>query len=220
MLAFMQANRSGAPTAPRPVPLVRHLGLADYAGTYAAMRRFNAERTSSTPDELWVLEHPPVYTAGIAARPEHFPRTSRTPLVRADRGGQITYHGPGQAIVYTLVDLQRARLGVRGMVTLIEDAVIALLAEHGAAAERKPGAPGVYVGGAKIAALGLRVRGGSCYHGVALNVDMNLAPFADIDPCGYPGLEVTQTSTLGVAGDARGLGTALAARVAELLASR
>jgi len=220
MLAFVQANRSGAPTAPRPAPLVRHLGLADYAGTYAAMRRFNTERASSTPDELWVLEHPPVYTAGIAARPEHFPRTPRTPLVRADRGGQITYHGPGQAIVYTLVDLQRARLGVRGMVTLIEDAVIAVLAEHGATGERKPGAPGVYVGGAKIAALGLRVRGGSCYHGVALNVDMDLAPFADIDPCGYPGLEITQTSTLGVAGDARELGTALAACVAELLASR
>jgi len=184
------------------------------------MRRFNAERTASTPDELWVLEHPPVYTAGIAARPGHFPRTSRTPLVRADRGGQVTYHGPGQAIVYTLVELQRRGLTVRGMVTLIEQAVIDVLAERGVMAARKAGAPGVYVDGAKIAALGLRVRGGSCYHGVALNVDMDLAPFADIDPCGYPGLEVTQTSAHGVAGDAQELGHALASRIAELLDPR
>jgi len=220
MLASVQTNRSGASVAERRAPLVRCLGLADYASTYDAMRRFTAGRSPSTPDELWVLEHPPIYTAGIAARPEHFPRTSGTPLARADRGGQITYHGPGQAIVYTLVDLERQRLTVRGMVALIEQAVIDVLAQRGVSAGRKPGAPGVYVEGAKVAALGLRVRRGSCYHGVALNVVMDLAPFSDIDPCGYPGLEVTQTSALGVAGDAHELGQALASRIVELLESR
>src|SRR5262252_6477632 len=181
--------------------LAPYLGLVDYATTYDAMRRFTAERGATTPDELWVLEHPPVYTAGIAARAAHFPRTAGIPLVRADRGGQITYHGPGQAMVYTLVDLERRRLTVRGMVALIEQAVIDLLDRHGVKAETRPGAPGVYVAGAKIAALGLRIRRGCCYHGVALNVAMDLAPFSDIDPCGYPGLKVTQTSALGIAGD-------------------
>jgi lipoyl(octanoyl) transferase len=202
------------------VPLVRRLGLAGYASTYDAMRRFNAERNAGTPDELWALEHPPVYTAGIAGRAQHFPRTSDIPLVRVDRGGQITYHGPGQAIVYTLVDLERRRLTVRGMVSLIEQSVIDVLGERGLPAERKAGAPGVYVEGAKIAALGLRVRRGSCYHGAALNVDMDLAPFSDIDPCGYPGLKVTQTSAHGVAGDAGELGRALASQIAHLLESR
>src|SRR5262247_749400 len=137
--------------------LAPYLGLVDYETTYDAMRRFTAGRDATTPDELWVLEHPPVYTAGIAARAAHFPRAGTIPLLRADRGGQITYHGPGQAIVYTLVDLERRRLTVRGMVALIEQAVIDVLGHHGAAAERKPGAPGVYVEGAKIASLGLRV---------------------------------------------------------------
>src|SRR5262252_3694586 len=220
MLVSVHTNRGGASAAPRPAAVVRQLGRAEYAASYAEMRRFTAERTAATPDELWVLEHPPVYTAGIAARPEHFPRSSPVPLVRADRGGKITYHGPGQAIVYTLVDLERRTLTVRGMVALIEDEVIGLLAERGVAAGRRPGAPGVYVRGAKIAALGLRVRRGSCYHGVALNVDMDLAPFSDIDPCGYPGLAVTQTSAHGIEGDARELGEALASRIGELLESR
>jgi len=220
MLASVHTTRSGASAAARPAAVVRRLGIAEYAATCADMRRFTAERTSATPDELWVLEHPSVYTAGIAARVAHFPRTSRIPLVRADRGGQITYHGPGQAIVYTLVDLERGGLTVRGMVGLIEQSVIDVLAERGLAAERKSGAPGVYVEGAKIAALGLRVRRGSCYHGVALNVDMDLAPFSDIDPCGYPGLAVTQTSAHGIEGDARELGEALASRIGELLESR
>jgi lipoyl(octanoyl) transferase len=220
MLAPVQMKAGGTMTATRPAALVRHLGLADYASAYDAMRRFNGERGTRTPDELWVLEHPPVYTAGIAARSTHFPRSSGIPLLRVDRGGQITYHGPGQAIVYTLVDLERRRLTVRGMVALIEQAVIDLLGHRGVSAERRPGAPGVYVEGAKVAALGLRVRRGSCYHGVALNVAMDLAPFSDIDPCGYPGLKVTQTSALGVAGDAQDLGHALASRVVELLEAR
>jgi len=149
-----------------------------------------------------------------------FSEERRDPLVRVDRGGQITYHGPGQAIVYTLVDLERRRLTVRGMVAMIEQAVIEVLEHHRVKAERRPGAPGVYVDAAKIAALGLRVRRGCCYHGVALNVDLDLAPFSDIDPCGYPGLKVTQTSALGVPGSAKDLGRALAARIALLLESR
>ena len=220
MLVSAQTNPSSAPAAARPSPVVRLLGVVEYADSYAAMRRFTAERTAATDDELWVLEHPPVYTSGIAGRPEHFPRTGSIPVVRADRGGQITYHGPGQAIVYALVDLERRGLTVRGMVTLLEDAVIGLLADRGVAAGKRPGAPGVYVQGAKIAALGLRVRRGGCYHGVALNVDMDLSPFSDIDPCGYPGLAVTQTSAHGVDGDVRALGGALARRIADLLESR
>src|SRR5262245_7214796 len=200
--------------------LAPYLGLVDYASAYDAMRRFTAERGATTPDELWVLEHPPVYTAGIAARSRHFPRTSTLPLVRADRGGQISYHGPGQAIVYTLVDLERRKLTVRGRVALSEQAVIDLLGHHGVTAQRKPGAPGVYAGAAKIAALGLRVRRGCCYHGVALNVDMDLAPFSDIDPCGYAGLEVTQASAHGVEASTEELGGLLASRIAQLLESR
>ncbi len=157
------------------VPIIRHLGLAEYATTYQAMRRFTDSRGTATPDELWVLEHPPVYTVGIAGRAEHFPRSGELPVERVDRGGQITYHGPGQAIVYTLIDLARRGLTVRGMVSLIEQAVIEVLEAHGVGAERRNGAPGLYVDGAKIAALGLRVRRGCCYHGVALNVNMDLA---------------------------------------------
>lgn len=198
-------------------PVVKHLGLVDYAATYAAMRRFTDSRGPTTPDELWVLEHPPVYTVGLAGRKEHFPRSTEIPLERVDRGGQITYHGPGQAIVYALVDLARRGLTVRAMVTAIEQAVIDTLAAHGVAARRKSGAPGVYVSGAKIAALGLRVRRGCCYHGVALNVDMDLAPFSAIDPCGYPGLAVTQTSALGVVAGTGGLGRTLAERIARFI---
>ncbi len=196
---------------------VRKLGLVDYAQAYDAMRRFTEVRTAATPDELWVLQHPPVYTVGVAGRAEHLPRGSSVPLRRIDRGGQITYHGPGQAIVYTLVDLRRRDLTVRALVRLIEQAVIDVLARHGIAAGTRAGAPGVYVGGAKIAALGLRVRRGCAYHGVALNADMDLAPFGDIDPCGYPGLEVTQTSALGVRESADALGESLARRLAFLL---
>lgn len=196
-------------------PVIKRLGIMDYQITYAAMRRFTDERSAATADELWVLEHPPVYTAGLAARKEHFPRGSDIRLERVDRGGQITYHGPGQAIVYTLVDLSRRGLTVRAMVTLVEQAVIDTLAARGVRAARRSGAPGVYVDGAKVAALGLRVRRGCCYHGVALNVNMDLAPFSAIDPCGYPGLAVTQTSGLGIAAGAEELGNALAQRIAR-----
>ena len=198
-------------------PIVRHLGLAGFVPTYQAMRRFTDKRGTTTPDELWVLEHPPVYTVGISGREKHFPRESAIPLERIDRGGQITYHGPGQAIVYALVDLARRGLTVRGMVSLIEQAVVEVLGAHGVRAERRNGAPGVYVDGAKIAALGLRVRRGCCYHGVALNVDMDLAPFSAIDPCGCPGLAVTHTRAHGVPAGATEMGDELARRIARLI---
>ena len=198
-------------------PVIRHLGLAEYAPTYEAMRRFTDARGTTTPDELWVLEHPPVYTVGIAGRERHFPRESAIPMERIDRGGQITYHGPGQAIVYALVDLTRRGLTVRAMVALLEQGAIDTLREHDVKAEKKYGAPGVYVDGAKIAALGLRVRRGCCYHGVALNVDMDLAPFSAIDPCGYPGLAVTHTRAHGVPAGATEMGDELARRIARLI---
>jgi len=174
-----------APPAAESLPVIRHLGLAEYLPTYEAMRRFTEGRDAATRDELWVLEHPSVYTVGVAGRKEHLPRNVKIPLEQVDRGGQITYHGPGQVIVYALVDLGRRGLTVRAMVALLEQAVVDALAANGVKAGRKSGAPGVYVHGAKIAALGLRVRHGCCYHGVALNVHMDLAPFTDIDPCGY-----------------------------------
>lgn len=214
---------SAAAPAPRGAagaPLVRRLGLVEYAPTWEAMQRFTAARTPDTPDEIWVLQHPPVYTVGQAGRPEHFPQQSEIPLVRIDRGGQITYHGPGQAVVYTLFDLPRLGVKVRDLVALLEQAVIDLLGSYNVAAERRSGAPGVYVGGAKVAALGLRVRHGCSYHGAALNVDMDLAPFAAIDPCGYPGLAVTQCRNLGIAGSADELGMRLAARIAALVIAK
>jgi lipoyl(octanoyl) transferase len=182
------------------------------------MRRFTDERGRDTQDELWIAEHPPVYTVGLAGRPEHLPRgESAIPVVRVDRGGQITYHGPGQVVAYAMLDLSRRALSVRGLVSRIEQAVIDLLAGYNVEAQRKAGAPGVYVGGAKIAALGLRVRRGCCYHGVALNVDMDLSPFHAIDPCGYPGLQVTQTSALHVSDDFQEVCARLAAHVTAQL---
>ncbi|MCG6877063.1 MAG: lipoyl(octanoyl) transferase LipB [Betaproteobacteria bacterium] len=199
---------------------VRQLGRVEYLPTVDAMREFTAARGPGTPDELWVLEHPPVYTLGQASRAEHLPRRSAIPVVRTDRGGQITYHGPGQAIVYVMVDLSRHRLTVRELVRRIEESVMELLAAHGIAADRRAGAPGVYVNGAKVAALGLRVRHGRSYHGVALNVDMDLAPYTDIDPCGYPGLSVTQIADLGVRLTPAQAGLALAEAISQELESR
>lgn len=202
---------------PIPAPRIRQLGLAEYQPTYAAMRQFTSSRTDDTPDELWLLQHPPVYTAGLACRPEHLPRSLGIALERIDRGGQITYHGPGQVVMYTLLDLARRNLKVRTFVNLLEQAVIDTLAQYRVAAQRKHGAPGIYVNGAKIAALGLRVRSAGCYHGVALNVDMDLAPFLAIDPCGYPGLAVTQTRDLGIMASAGEMGEKLAAELTRLL---
>ncbi|MCL5060818.1 MAG: lipoyl(octanoyl) transferase LipB [Candidatus Thermoplasmatota archaeon] len=162
------------------------------------MQDFTARRTTDTPDEIWLLEHPPVYTQGQAGRAEHLIATTDIAVVPIDRGGQITYHGPGQVVAYVLVDLRRRGYGIRELVSRMEQAVIDLLAAHGVVAERLTGAPGVYVDGAKIAALGLRVKHGCTYHGLAFNVDMDLAPFAVIHPCGYPGMRVTQCRDLGV----------------------
>lgn len=166
--------------------------------TWRAMQDFTARRTADTPDEIWLLEHPPVYTQGQAGKPEHLIAATGIPVVPIDRGGQITYHGPGQVVAYVLVDLRRRGYGIRELVTRLEQAVIDLLAGQGVVAARLAGAPGVYVEGAKIAALGLRVKHGCTYHGLALNVDMDLAPFAAINPCGYAGMAVTQCRDLGV----------------------
>ena len=178
--------------------VIRRIGRTDFVPAWRAMQRFTAERNADTPDELWLTSHPPVFTQGLAGKPEHLLRDIGIPVVKIDRGGQVTYHGPGQAVVYLLLDLSRRGLKVRQLVGRIEQAVIDLLAGCGLRGERVTGAPGVYVGGAKIAALGLRVKGGCCYHGVALNVDMELAPYSAINPCGYPGLKVTQLRDLGV----------------------
>lgn len=197
---------------------VKYLGRADYAPTWRAMQAFTAARNEATPDELWVLEHPPVFTLGQAGRREHLLQVTDIPVVPIDRGGQITYHGPGQAVIYVLVDLKRRGYGVKELVSRMEQAVIDLLAQSGVAAERKPGAPGVYVNGAKIAALGLRIKQGRSYHGLALNVDMDLSPFALINPCGYPGMAVTQTRDLGMAGGVEEIGKKLAALLAQKIA--
>lgn len=177
--------------------LVRELGLVAYEPTWQAMQRFTDERTDDTPDEIWVLEHEPVFTLGMNADPVHVLGAGDLPVVRVDRGGQVTYHGPGQLVVYPLVDLRRARLTVRGLVSALERAVINTLAGYGVVAATRPGAPGVYVSDAKIASLGIRVRRGASYHGLALNVAMDLAPFSRINPCGHEGLAMTQLSALG-----------------------
>ena len=202
----------------QPALLVRRLGRVDYRSSLEAMRSFMRARDARTPDELWLLEHPPVYTLGQGADARHGPRHGDIPVIGVERGGQVTYHGPGQVVLYTLVDLARRGIRVRDFVCLLEQAVIDVLAAHGVSAARRAGAPGVYVDGAKIAALGIRVARGRAFHGLALNVDMDLAPFAAIDPCGYPGLRVTQTRDLGIALTAAQAGAALAAQLEQALA--
>ena len=180
-------------------PIVRHLGRVDYEPTWRAMQSFTTERGPDTPDELWLLEHPPVFTLGQAGKREHILTDLGIPVIAIDRGGQVTYHGPGQVVVYVLLDLRRRGYGVKELVRRLEQAVIDLLAGFGVVAERRAGAPGVYVNEAKIAALGLRIKNGCSYHGLVLNVAMDLTPFSAINPCGYEGLAVTQTSDLGIA---------------------
>ncbi|HYY60751.1 MAG TPA: lipoyl(octanoyl) transferase LipB [Burkholderiales bacterium] len=192
--------------------IVKRLGCVDYLPTLQAMRRFTRERDENAADELWLLEHPPVYTLGQGASPVQV--ANGIPVVAADRGGEVTYHGPGQVVLYTLVDLGRRGIKVREFVRLLEQAVIDLI---GAGAARRPGAPGVYVDGAKVAALGIRVMRGRAYHGLALNVDMDLSPFSAIDPCGYPGLPVTQTRDLGIPGTPAEIGERLAGLVIDAL---
>ena len=192
--------------------VVRRLGRVDYLRTLEAMRGFTRSRDEATADELWLLEHPPVYTLGQGAAPVRV--ANRIPVIAADRGGEITYHGPGQVVLYTLVDLGRRGIKVREFVRLLEQVVIDLI---GGRAARRPGAPGVYVDGAKVAALGIRVMRGRAYHGLALNVDMDLTPFSAIDPCGYPGLAVTQTRDLGMPGTPAEVGERLAGLLIDAL---
>lgn len=172
--------------------VVRHLGCVAYEPTWHAMQHFTQNRDADTADEIWLLEHPRVFTQGQAGKAEHVLAAGDIPVVQVDRGGQVTYHGPGQLVAYVLVDVRRAGQGVRDLVTSIENSLIDLLAQYDIAAQAKPEAPGVYVGDKKIASLGLRIRRGCSFHGLALNVDMDLQPFQRINPCGYAGLHMTQ----------------------------
>jgi lipoyl(octanoyl) transferase len=181
-----------------PPLTVRRLGVVDYESTWHAMQAFTAQRDPDSLDEIWLLQHPPVYTQGLAGKPEHLLTTPSIPVVKTDRGGQITYHGPGQIVAYVLFDLKRKGIGVKELVKRIEQSIIDVLKDYGIDAQRKAGAPGVYVDGAKIAALGLRVKQGCSYHGLALNVAMDLTPYSAINPCGYAGMAVTDLASLGV----------------------
>ena len=200
--------------------ITRWLGRVDYAPTLAAMQRFTDERDSSTADEIWLLEHPPVFTLGMAADRAHVLAAGDIPVVQTDRGGQVTYHGPGQLVVYPLVDIRRSGVSVRALVQHLEQSVIELLRPHGIAAQGRRDAPGVYVQGRKLASVGMRIRRGASYHGLALNVDMDLEPFSRINPCGMAGLEVTQLATLGVSGGVQQIGQRLAPLLATLLQER
>ncbi|WP_442807725.1 lipoyl(octanoyl) transferase LipB [Trinickia soli] len=216
-----------APAAAGPSPIVRWRGREPYEAAFDAMRAFTEARTADTPDEIWLVEHPPVFTLGQAGDPAHLLAADPAiPLVKVDRGGQITYHGPGQVVAYLLLDLRRRKLFVRDLVVRIEQAVIDTLAAYNLAGERRVGAPGIYVApgsaahgheGAKIAALGLKIRNGCSYHGVSLNVEMDLRPFLAINPCGYAGLETVDMATLGVAAGWQDVAETLAARLAANL---
>ncbi len=193
---------------------IRRLGVTEFETTSLAMQRFTTERTGDTPDEIWLTEHPPVYTLGLNRKQVRLPLRDDVPVINTDRGGKITYHGPGQVIIYVLLDLTRYQLNIRSLVSLLEASVIELLADHGVSATAKKDAPGVYVQQsdsqtAKIASLGLRIKNNCCYHGLSLNVEMDLSPFEAIDPCGYAGLKVTQTRDLGIAASTQTIGESL-----------
>jgi lipoyl(octanoyl) transferase len=177
--------------------VIRNLGLQDYTRIWQAMQQFTDQRNANSVDEIWLLEHSPVFTQGQAGKAEHILFPGEIPVVQVDRGGQVTYHGPGQLVAYVLLDIKRRNLGVRQLVTMLEQILIQLLAGHGIEAKARPDAPGVYVNGAKIASLGLRVRKGCTFHGLALNVNMDMEPFSRINPCGYAGMQMVQSSELG-----------------------
>jgi lipoyl(octanoyl) transferase len=199
-------------------PVVRHLGQVDYEPTWRRMQALTEQRTAGQADELWFLEHPPVFTLGLNGRREHLLAPGDIPVVQVDRGGQVTYHGPGQLVVYPLLDLGRAGLGARALVCALERAVIRCVAGYGIVAAGNRAAPGVYVDGRKLASIGLRIRRNCSYHGLALNVDMDLTPFQGINPCGFQGLELTQLSALGVAHDLRRVAADLEAMLLDELA--
>ena len=194
---------------PAEAPLIRDLGLAQYLPTWRAMQRFTDERTEETPDEIWFVEHPPVFTLGLNASREHLLAPGDIEVVQIDRGGQVTYHGPGQLVIYPLLNLRRLKLGVRDLVVALENAVIDYAAQRGVTAEGSRQAPGVYVGGAKLASIGLRIRRGASYHGMALNVSLDLRPFERINVCGHRGLRVTRLIDLGLAEDVAGAAAGL-----------
>jgi lipoyl(octanoyl) transferase len=200
--------------------LVRRRGLSDYAETCAEMRRLTEARGADSADELWLLEHPPVFTLGQAGLSEHVLAAGEIPLIRTDRGGQVTYHGPGQVVGYLLFDLKRARLGVKQLVGLLEQAVVEVLGAYGIDGRTRADAPGVYIAEAKVASVGLRVRHACSYHGIALNVDLDLEPFGRINPCGYPGLEVTRLCDHGVGDGCDQVAGRLAETLARLLGRR
>ncbi len=177
---------------------IKHLGLADYEPTWRAMQAHNRARTAESGDELWIVQHPPIFTLGLAGKPEHVLNPGDIPVIKIDRGGQVTYHGPGQLVVYLLLGMKQRSFGVKELVRRIEQSLIDLLAQYGIDGARKPGMPGVYVNDAKIAAIGLRVSNHATFHGLSLNVEMDLQPFSRINPCGYEGLAVTQLRDLGV----------------------
>ena len=208
MLPLPAAAETGEAIA--GAPIVKWLGRVDYEPTWRAMQRFTDERGPDTPDEIWLLEHPPVFTLGMNADRAHLLAPGDIPVVQIDRGGQVTYHGPGQLVVYPLIDLRRAGLGIRDFVTTLEKSVIAYAGTLDIHAETKPRAPGVYVQGAKLASIGIRVRRGASYHGLALNVSLDLAPFRRINPCGYQGLEMTRLADLGGPDDLRQVADAYA----------
>jgi lipoyl(octanoyl) transferase len=180
------------------LPIIRNQGLQAYLPIWEAMQTFTQHRDATTPDEIWIVEHPPVYTLGLAGKPEHLLKATDIPLIKSDRGGQITYHAPGQLVVYTLLDLNRHKLNIRQLVTLLENAMINSLAQYGILAIANPDAPGVYVEGKKIGSVGLRVKKGCCYHGLSLNNNMDLSPFNAINTCGFAGLKVTSLAAQGV----------------------
>ncbi len=205
-----------------PAPVIRRLGVTAYEPTWRAMQQFTAARTAATQDEIWLTQHTPVYTLGLAGKPEHLLRVDTgIPLIKTDRGGQITYHGPGQLVAYVLLDIKRRGVGVRTLVRKLESAVINLLATYDITAHYRADAPGVYVMAnnteAKIAALGLRIKNGCCYHGLSLNIDMNLASFTHINPCGYAGLAVTQLRDLGVGDPLETVGEKLTRHLLDVL---
>jgi lipoyl(octanoyl) transferase len=181
-----------------PALIIRQLGLTDYQSAWHEMQAFTDTRSAKTPDEIWFLQHPPVFTLGRNGKPEYLHNTGDIPVISVDRGGQVTYHGPGQLIVYPLLNIKRRELGVQSLVRILEQSVIDMLSDYSLDAQRREKAPGVYVNDRKLAALGLRIRKGCSFHGLSLNVDMDLSPFSMIDPCGYSGLEVTQLTDLGI----------------------
>ena len=191
--AYQAAPQASADLA----PVIRHLGRADYDPTWRAMKSFTAERDEASADEIWILEHAPIFTLGMNGSRAHLIAPGDIPVLQIDRGGQVTYHGPGQLVVYPLIDLKRAGLSVRALVTALESSIVNYAAALGINAQSRRDAPGVYVDGRKLASLGIRIRRGSSYHGLALNVDMDLAPFERINPCGYEGLKMTQLADLG-----------------------